>query len=92
MHGAHKDHLAELRVGEDVLVVADALHGFPEAVAEFHGLILLGVLHVGRERQALGIVRHQGRQVLVHHVFETSTIAIELDGPGGCVRVGSDNQ
>ena len=81
MHRAHEHHLAEFGIGEDVLVIADAFHGFPEAVADIHGLIVLGVPHVGRERQALGIVRGQCREVLIHHVFQAGSVAIERDGP-----------
>ena len=92
VHGSHEGHFTGFRIGEDVLVVADALDGFPEAVAEFHGLIVLGVLDVGRERQALGIVRHQRREVLIDHAFQTRAIAIERDGPGGSVRVGSKHE
>jgi hypothetical protein len=39
-----------------------------------HYPILFGVPHVGGERQALGIARGQGRQILIDYTFETVTV------------------
>ena len=82
-HRPHQRHLADLGVREDVPVVADALGGLPEAVAHRQRLAVLGELHVGRERQHLGIVRDQRLQVLVDHALEARAIAVERDGSGG---------
>ena len=40
-HRPHHRDLAELRIGEDVLVVADAARGLPEAVADLDHLVVL---------------------------------------------------
>ncbi len=71
-------------------VVAETLRGFPEAVADIHGLVVLGVLDVFRERQPFGIVGHHGRPILIDQVFETSPIAIERNRAGS--GAGSRNQ
>jgi len=59
-----------------VVVGAAAGDGFPEAVAHVHHLVLLGVFHVGRERQARRIVCEQRCDVLLHQPFETGAVAV----------------
>ena len=90
LHGAHERDLAEFRIGEDVLVVAEARGGLPEAVADLDHLIVLGVHHVFRQRQPLGIVRDDGGQILVDDAFETGAIAVERNGSGGRIHARSE--
>ena len=64
-----------------MLVVADALGGLPEAVADLQQLVV-AVLDVLRQRQLRRIVGDDGGQVLIDEAFETRAIAIERNGPG----------
>ena len=64
--------------------------GLPEPVAEVDALIVLGVLDVGGKRQALGIVRDHGGQILVDQVLETRAVAVQRNRSGGGVGVGGE--
>ena len=81
-HRPHPSRLAGDRIREIVVVAAAAGHRLPEAVADLHDLFLLGVLHVGRQRQAPRVVREQRRQVLIDETFEAGAIAIGRDRLG----------
>jgi hypothetical protein len=75
-HCPHPPHLAGDQVGEVVVVAAAAGDGLPEAVADSHDLFLLGIFHVGRQRQAFWVLGHQGVEVLIHQSLETGPIAV----------------
>ena len=89
-HRPHHRDLADLRVGEDVLVVADTARSFPEAVADLQHLVVLAVLDVLRQRQLRRIVGDDGGQVLIDEAFETRAIAIGLNGAGGTADVSGE--
>ena len=85
-HRPHHGNLTELRIGEDVAVVADTLGGLPEPVADVDHLIVLGVFHVFRKRHLRRVVGDHGFQVLVDEVFETRAIAVEGNWTGGAAH------
>src|SRR6185295_4106640 len=71
------------RIGKVMLVVAEAGRGLPEAVTHLENLIVLGVHHVFGQRQPLGIVRDDGREILIHDAFETCAVTVERNGARG---------
>ena len=60
-----------------MLVVADSFHGFPKAVAHVQLLIVLGIHDIRRKGQALWIVRDEGGEIPIDHVFKTGPVAVQ---------------
>ncbi len=82
--GSEKPDLAGLRIGDVELVGAEAAGSAPDAFAERNHLLVFGELDLGRQRQAVGIARDHGVEVLIDEAFQAGAVT----GSGGLRRLG----
>jgi hypothetical protein len=80
-HCPHPPRLAADWIREIVVICAASRHRFPKTVADRHDLLLLGVLHVGRQWQPLRVVCLDSIEILIDEAFQAGTIAVRGNGP-----------